>query len=124
MNLLRIEEELSAVHLRLSRVYIENRPYGAIIPRFDKPDTFFYIDPPYFGFEDYYGPDIFKREDFTVLRDILANLNGRFLLSINDAEEIRKLFNGFKIEEVKTSYTACGADKKKQVKELLIRNYG
>lgn len=39
-NLLRLEEELSAVHLRLSRVYIENRPYAKVIERFDKPDTF------------------------------------------------------------------------------------
>jgi len=44
LNLLRIEEELSAIHLRLSRVYIENRPYQNIIPRFDKPDTFFYLE--------------------------------------------------------------------------------
>jgi DNA adenine methylase len=40
-NLLRIEEDLSAVHLRLARVYIENMSYEHLIPRFDKPDTFF-----------------------------------------------------------------------------------
>lgn len=123
LNLLRIEEELSAVHLRLSRVYIENRPYKAIIPRFDKPDTFFYLDPPYYGFEDYYGKGIFSREDFTILKEMLEKISGKFMMSINDTEEIRSLFNDFKIEGVKTSYTAGGADKKKQVQELLIRNY-
>jgi len=51
LNLLRIEEELSAVHLRLARVYIENKPYEEVITRFDKSDTFFYIDPPYLGCE-------------------------------------------------------------------------
>lgn len=30
LNLLRIEEELSAVHLRLARVYIENKDYAEI----------------------------------------------------------------------------------------------
>ena len=124
LNLLRIEEELSAVHLRLSRVYIENRPYKTIITRFDKPDTFFYIDPPYYGFEDYYGPGIFNREDFTMLKELLSNLNGKFIMSINDTEEIRTLFKDFKIEEVATSYTAGGADKRKKVLELIIRNYG
>jgi len=61
LNLLRIEEDLSAVYLRLSKVYIENRPYKAIIPRFDKEDTFFYVDPPYYGFEDYYGSGVFNK---------------------------------------------------------------
>ncbi len=123
LNLLRIEEELSAVHLRLSRVYVENRPFDAIINRFDKPDTFFYCDPPYYGFEDYYGKGIFSREDFGRLKDILAGIKGKFIMSINDVPDIRSLFKGFKIEAVGTTYTAGGANKKKSVKELLIRNY-
>lgn len=44
LNLLRIEEDLSAAHLRLCRVYIENKPYQQVIERFDKPHTFFYLD--------------------------------------------------------------------------------
>jgi site-specific DNA-adenine methylase len=40
-NLLRIEEELSAAHLRLCRVYIENKPYEEIIKRYDRPGIFF-----------------------------------------------------------------------------------
>lgn len=123
LNLLRMEEELSAVHLRLSRVYIENRPYESIIGRFDKPDTFFYLDPPYYGCEDYYGPGIFSREDFLKLRDILNGLKGKFILSINDVEEIRALFKDFEIEPVDTTYTAAGANRKKPVHELLISNF-
>ena len=123
LNLLRIEEELSAVHLRLSRVYIENRAYAEVFSRFDKPDTFFYADPPYYGCEDYYGPGIFDRSDFVKLRDILAAVQGKFILSINDVDEIRKLFKGCYIEAVETLYTAGGADKKKRVTELLIGNY-
>jgi DNA adenine methylase len=123
MNLLRIEEELSAIHLRLSNVYIENRPYADIFKRLDRSDTFFYIDPPYCGFEDYYGPNIFGRNDFKILRDILASIKGKFALSINDVELIRTLFNEFYIEKVKTSYSAGGADKKKRVEELLITNF-
>lgn len=123
LNLLRIEEELSAVHLRLSRVYIENRSYAEVFSRLDKPDTFFYVDPPYYGCEDYYGNYIFARGDFVKLRDILANVSGKFILSINDVDHIRNLFDGFHIETVATSYSAAGADKKKHVNELLIMNY-
>jgi DNA adenine methylase len=71
-NLLRIEEELSEAHLRLSRVYIENMHYQKLIERFDRPETFFYIDPPYYGNENDYGEEIFDREDFTRLRDVLG----------------------------------------------------
>ncbi len=123
LNLLRIEEDLSAVHLRLSRVFIENRDYAEVFSRFDKPDTFFYIDPPYYGCEDYYGDGIFDRSDFMKLRDILASVAGKFILSINDVDHIRDLFQGFRIETVETSYSAAGANKKKRVNELLIMNY-
>ncbi len=122
LNLLRIEEELSAAHLRLSRVYIENMPYQRLIERFDRPDTFFYIDPPYYGCEEDYGKGIFGRDDFGTLRDVLNGIKGKFILSINNAPEIRDIFGGFSIEEVKTSYTISGANKQQKVTELLIRN--
>jgi DNA adenine methylase len=123
LNLLRIEEELSAAHLRLSRVYIENMTYQRLIERFDRPETFFYIDPPYYGCEEDYGKGIFDREDYRRLRDVLTGISGRFILSINDVPEIREVFKAFLIEEVKTSYTISGADKQQRVTELLIRNY-
>ena len=122
-NLLRLEEELSAVHLRLSRVYIENKPYQKLIEQCDKPHTFFYVDPPYYGYENYYGDDIFSRDDFKTLSDVLASIQGKFIMSINDVPEIRQLFRSFNIEMVSTSYTAAGANKRLKVNELLIMNY-
>jgi len=122
-NLLRIEEELSEAHLRLSRVYIENMRYQKLIERFDRPETFFYVDPPYYGCEDDYGEGVFDREDFTRLRCVLSCIQGRFIMSINDVPEIRELFGDFLIEKVLTSYTMPGAHKQKRVTELLVRNY-
>ncbi len=123
LNLLRIEEELSEAHLRLSRVYIENMHYQKLIERFDRPETFFYIDPPYYGNENDYGEGIFNREDFARLRDVLAGIQGRFIVSINDVREIRELFKDYSIEEVTTSYKMPGANKQKKVTELLVGNY-
>jgi len=122
-NLLRIEEELSEAHLRLSRVYIENMHYQKLIERFDRPETFFYVDPPYYGNENDYGEGIFNRADFKALRDVLSGIQGKFIMSINDVREIRELFGDFFIEEVTTSYTMPGAHRQKKVVELLIRNY-
>ena len=123
LNLLRIEEELSAVHLRLARVSIENHPYQKIFERFDRPDTLFYVDPPYYGCEDYYGDGIFDKNDFETLKNILTAIKGMFILSINDAAPIRELFKEFQIEKVETKYTAAGGNKAIRVSELLITNY-
>lgn len=121
-NLVRVGEELSDAHIRLHQVYVENRPYEQVITRFDKPDTLFYIDPPYFGCEGYYGKGLFSREDFTRLRDLLASVKGKFIMSINDTPEIRELYSQFIILEVPTKYTVS-AHANKSVTELLILNY-
>lgn len=122
LNFMRIEEELSAAHLRLNRVYVENMHYSDLIQRFDRRHTFFYIDPPYFNCENYYGKGIFSREDFGKLAALLHQLKGKFILSINDTKEIREIFEGFFIQEVGTTYQTSNKGKKK-VTELLIRNY-
>lgn len=122
LNLLRIEEDLSAAHLRLSRVNIENMHYGELIARYDRPHTFMYLDPPYYGCEGYYGSGIFSREDFTGLRDKLDKVKGKFIMSINDVPQIRELFRDFHIMEVPTRYSV-GSASQKHVTELLILNY-
>ena len=119
LNLLRIEEELSAAHLRLSSVYVECLPYDELISRYDRPGTFFYVDPPYWDCENYYGPGIFSRDDFTRLAEQIADIQGKFLLSLNDTPGVREVFSAFEIEAVKTRYS-CGHGKNTAAGELLI----
>ena len=123
LNLLRIEEDLSAAHLRLSRVYIENRPYAKVLERFDKPETLFYVDPPYWGCEGDYGDGLFGREDFQRLADQLASLKGSFILSLNDRPEVRETFKRFKIEAIQTTYTVGVKSRGTPVGEVLISNF-
>lgn len=123
LNLLRIEEELSAAHMRLARVYIENMPFAELLDRYDRPHTFFYVDPPYYGSEDDYGKGLFKRSDFAELAESLARLKGRFILSINDTRETRAIFGGFHVRRASTRYSLGGADRARQVGELLVLNY-
>lgn len=122
LNLLRLEEDLSEAHLRLSRVTIENLPYHELIRRYDSKDTFFYVDPPYWDCEADYGKGLFNKDDFTQLRDQLTQCQGKWLVSINNVPQIRELFNGFNISEVKTSYS-INQQAGKPVTELLISNY-
>ena len=122
LNLLRIEEELSRVHLRLSRVVLEHLPYSDVITRYDRASSFFYLDPPYWGFENVYGKGMFNRNDFKCLAVQLGKIQGKFLLSLNDLPEVRETFHGFKIEVVRTKYSVS-MGKPRAASELLIRNY-
>lgn len=122
LNLLRIEEYLSAAHVRLANVFVECRPYADILQRYDRPDTFFYLDPPYWGCEGDYGRNIFSKGDFDTLATLLVGLKGKFLLSINDVPEIREIFKGFKIEPVGVTYS-CSKGNATKANELFITNY-
>ncbi|MEH6788966.1 DNA adenine methylase [Parasphingorhabdus sp.] len=120
-NLTKLEPMLQDVHERLAPVVIERMPFADLIRKYDsRPGTLFYCDPPYFGCEDDYGKNIFSEVDFTVLRDLLAAIQGRFVLSINAVTEIRELFAGFDIEEVSLNYRVSG--KPTPAKELIISN--
>lgn len=118
-SLSKIEPLLEGVHKRLDDVLIECMDFGACIERYDsRPGTLFYCDPPYWGHEDDYGKDIFSPDDFERLRGLLAGLQGRFILSLNDRPEVRELFADFDMEEVHLNYRASGAVT--PARELLI----
>lgn len=121
LNLLRVEEDLSQAHLRLSQVYIENLGYSDLIKRYDRDKTFFYIDPSYYDCENYYGNGVFAKADFYLLAVQLAKIKGKFLLSLNDTPEVRSIFSEFIIDPVSLRYS-CGK-KNTIAREVLIRNY-
>lgn len=122
INLVRMEEELSQVHLRLTGVVIENLPWDNYMERYDADGTFFYLDPPYYGCEDDYGKGLFPRTEFNRMADMLTRIQGNFLLSINDTPEIREIFADFPYEEVQTTYSVSQKQNRK-VGELIYRNF-
>ncbi|MDP2333185.1 MAG: hypothetical protein Q8M19_21080 [Reyranella sp.] len=52
-----------------------------------------------------YGKRCFPRDQFEALADRQCRLEGRFLVSLNDVPEVRRLFRGCRIEVVRTTYT-------------------
>ncbi|MFH0878584.1 MAG: DNA adenine methylase [Lentisphaerota bacterium] len=124
LNLSTIEEVLLNVHWRLKRVTIEHLDALDCIARYDRKNTFFYIDPPYFFNQDDYAVS-FSR--FSDLVDVLGAIKGRFILSINDCQEIRDLFKKFNQKRVKLTYSSgnsrtSGETRSKPRSELLIHN--
>ena len=98
---------------------IESLPWQAFLERYDRPGTLFYLDPPYYGSEGDYGP-IFGRDQFALMADSLRRREGQFVLSINDHPEVRRIFAGFAMEEVETTYSLPGGGHSKRVGELII----
>jgi DNA adenine methylase len=119
-NPARVPELLAQTHERLQRVQIECLPYQQILERCDRPETFFYLDPPYWNKQLYKFN--FTEKDFMGLREILSNLKAKFILSLNDVPEVRKLFSEFHFKAVSLSYTAANLPGRKYG-ELLISNF-
>ena len=121
INLLRIEEELSEVHLRLARVTIENLPWQDFIRRYDRAKTLFYLDPPYWE-APVYEHNMYKLDDYRDIAGALEGVKACFILSINDRPEIRKIFKKFKIKSISLNYTVAKKGVTK-AKELLVSNF-
>jgi DNA adenine methylase len=115
---------LEAVHERLSSVVIENLDFAECIHRYDRPETLFYLDPPYWGSEGYYGKELFARADFERLATALSRVQGRFIRSLNDCEGVRETFKDFTIEAVETRYSVASQGGNRTVGEVLISGCG
>lgn len=126
LNLLNMEDHLLEVHWRFNRVTIEHLPAIKCIQKYDRDETFFYIDPPYYDTAGYAVP--FSRQDYLDLAAVLSSIKGRFLLSLNDHPAVREIFSAHKIETVSLKYSAGNSRTSKSTraidrKEVLIRNY-
>jgi len=116
-------------HRRLGKVIIENKDFEKLIRQYDRPVSFFYVDPPYYETEGYYhnvGEDGFTKEDHIRLRDTLFSIEGMFLLSYNDHPFVWEMYDApgiwivpvSRINNIKQRYDGgC------QFNELLISNY-
>lgn len=116
----RIPEMIASSYKRLQGVQIENLPFEKVLEKYDRPTTFFYLDPPYHGVKLYNHN--FSDADFIRLKESLTNLKGKFLLSVNDDQFIRTLFDGFRIEEIEIFYSVQKHSGRRYT-ELLVRNY-
>ena len=116
-------------HRRLANVVVERQDFGTLIRHYDRPETFFYCDPPYHATEGYYqniGEEGFTERDHIRLRDTLCSIEGKFLLSYNDDAFVRNLYDapGIRIQPVKRlNNLRQRYDPSCQFAELFIANY-
>lgn len=123
INLCRIEENLSAAYLRLAGTYVENLSWLACVERYDRPHTFFYMDPPYWQTEGY-GVD-FPFEQYEQMAEFMRRCKGKVMVSINDHPDIRRAFDGFHMEQLSIKYSTGNQRQGGQPasQELVIMNW-
>ena len=114
---------IEQVGKRLENTVIENQDFEVLINHYDRDNAFFYCDPPYFSSEYVYQCG-FTWDDHLRLKNTLANSKGKWLVSYNDCEEIRNLYDGYsffdftRLHNMKQRINAG-----EQFPELLISNY-
>jgi len=115
-------EYLSIVKDRLRSTVIENKDFESLIKTYDRDRALFYLDPPYYEAEKYYDVG-FREQDHIRLKEALDNLKGKFILSYNDSDYIRKLYADYKIIETERQNNLLCKGSSEKYKELIIKNY-
>lgn len=82
---------IDEVYERIKEVQFRNEDVFEMLPRYDKPDTFMYLDPPYaqggYAYEEIIGGHPWKDTDAARLRDMIWGFkNAKVLLSVDNGE--------------------------------------
>ena len=108
---------------RLSETVIENKDFEALIRQYDRDNAFFYCDPPYYETEGHYEV-VFRKEDHMRLRDTLKACRGKWMVSYNDCDFIRELYDGYYITAVtRLNNLAQRYEGGCEFPEVIITNY-
>jgi DNA adenine methylase len=107
---------------KLKDTILTNEDYKIIIEKFDSPNTFFFLDPPY---EESKKKNIYNHPhmDFEEFVNILTNITGKFLLTINDSPYIRRLFKDYVIVPIIVKPQGPSTIGNLDRNELIIMNY-
>ncbi len=107
---------------RLKNTRIFHGDYDLVVKKFDSKDAFIYLDPPYPN--EWPGPsgiNAWGEKDVREIHELLKNVKGKWLLSINNLDWIRKIFSDFHVSKILVPRKFRKNDPPKY--ELLISNY-
>lgn len=104
----------------LQDVAIENRDFGGVLRQYDREDTFFYCDPPYYGAECYAVE--FSKQDHLRLHRLLTQCRGYVMVSYNFCPYICELYKEFYIFRV-TRPNSMSLLEGSEYEEVVMTNY-
>lgn len=114
--------QFDAAKERLRNVFIEKLDCVDLIQRYDQERTVFYCDPPYIQQAGY--AESFTLDDHERLATCLKATQGRWLVTVNDHPEARRLYRNMYIVEAKESRAKARDSAGRQPAPILfIANY-
>lgn len=119
-KIIALNEEIAK---RLQSVQFECKDMNDVIRMYDSPETFHYVDPPYFNSDcGHYGG--YTKEAFRALLTTLSNVEGKFLLSSYPSDILKEFKddNGWKQKRITKTVGVTHRTKKNKV-ECLTANY-
>jgi DNA adenine methylase len=106
---------------------VRNLDFNDVIDEFDSPNTYIYLDPPYWKTENYYSNHDFDSKDHERLANKLRTIQGKFSLSYYDFSLLHDWFPENEYRWEKKQFVKAAAAKKNTKQnfgeELLILNY-
>jgi DNA adenine methylase len=80
-----------------NRIEVSNLDYKDVIKNNDSEETFFYLDPPYVGYENFYINNKFSGDSHNELSNELSSIKGSWLLSYQKFDNLREWYSNYKI---------------------------
>jgi DNA adenine methylase len=124
---LRAVDGLPAVHARLQRVVILNRPAVEVIRTQDGPDTLFYLDPPYVpdtrGSGETFGKFDMTEAEHQELLEVIKGLRGKVMISGYACPLYESALLRWCRHEFDLPNNAAGGDFKRRMTEALWCNF-
>jgi site-specific DNA-adenine methylase len=106
---------------RLREVKVRSAHYADVVREFDGPDTFFFLDPPYPGYNALVGEKQFDELEF---RKVLDGIKGKFLATYGTRGALDT--NGFHVKKLRPRRIIAsmhGSAGPRRLTQLLISNY-
>ena len=111
----------------LERCTIEQDDALKVIARYDSPETFHFVDPPYVGCVMGHYEGMFDNESLSRLLDLLSGIQGKFMLTMYPNDKIREYAErcSWIIHRLERRVSASNSAKVKQRKqeEWIVCNY-
>lgn len=92
-----LRQRIDPVYNRLKKVLIENLSWEECFERYNREQTFMYVDPPYPDNKCNYAHNMRSWDEHRTLAKKLREANCKWALSSYDNGEVRDLYTGFNI---------------------------
>ncbi|MGP6240070.1 DNA adenine methylase [Cuniculiplasma sp. SKW4] len=107
IKLLKAWDIINSLYDEIKLWTIERLDFRDLIKKYDSENTFFYLDPPYHNIRGLYDYEMEDR-DFLDLKYILEEIQGKYLLNINEDEFVRSVFGEPSVRKEYVNYGTNG----------------